>query len=189
MHGMVDLQHSEGIGSSFVLRLPLTPSEASRPRLTARPPTTQINGIPSSIEVADPAEEITQEQAVLDINEAILVVDDALNRSLLSEMLASLKLTSIAVGTAQEALDLAMKQRFLAVIVDIHLPDFSGTELCAKILAADINRDTPIIGITGDHLPETTQACIDAGAVICLTKPIRLAELATPLRELELLQA
>ncbi len=55
------------------------------------------------------------------------------------------------------------------VVVDLHLPDLSGSEVQAETGA--IRPDLPFVVITGDGQLATAVAALHAGAVACLEKP------------------
>ena len=63
-----------------------------------------------------------------------LVVDrDADCRQLVSALLARIGLQTRTAETGSEALALAMEQRPELVVLDIHLADMSGYELCLEL--------------------------------------------------------
>jgi CheY-like chemotaxis protein len=81
----------------------------------------------------------------------------------------------ISVHTSQEALRKAFSDRFDAILLDAHLPDLSGIEVCRQI--RKFNADTPIIFNSGDSRPEIIEEAIKAGAQAYLRKPVELLDL------------
>ena len=81
-----------------------------------------------------------------------------------------------AVGDGAEALRIIADEAPLLVVTDLGLPELGGLELCRRLRANPFTRATPIIAISGDHLDAEARA---AGCDAFLTKPLRLAELAT----------
>lgn len=76
------------------------------------------------------------------------------------------------VGTVAEALECLSKQTFHCIISDIGLPDKSGMELLPIIRNSPLNKDTPIVVISG-HMSETIkQTCLQLGATEVYAKPI-----------------
>lgn len=75
-------------------------------------------------------------------------------------------------GTAAEALEYLSKQIFHCIISDIGLPDKSGMELLPIIRNSPLNKETPIVVISG-HMSETIkQTCLQLGATEVYTKPV-----------------
>ena len=66
-------------------------------------------------------------------------------------------------------------------MLDVHLPDMSGTEVAREIASGAPH--IPVIGLTMDSSPETAQAMLAAGAVICLKKDGLAAELIQAIHE------
>jgi CheY-like chemotaxis protein len=68
----------------------------------------------------------------------------------------------IKVGTFQPTL----------LILDALMPRLDGVEVCRRLKAAPETRAIQILGITG--YPDMVPALIEAGADVCLTKPLDL---------------
>jgi uncharacterized protein (TIGR02266 family) len=108
----------------------------------------------------------------------ILVVDDVpLFRELESLFLARCGRV-ITASSGREALAIAARERPAVVVLDAHLPDVSGEELCRRLKQPD---DTPpIVLITGTGSAAEHAAAIRAGADDVLAKPLsRLALVQT----------
>lgn len=76
----------------------------------------------------------------------ILCVDDHNDIcELISLILKNYKVTS--ANSMAEALRLASKERFSLYLLDYHLPDGTGIELC--LLIKNFDPDTPILFVTG----------------------------------------
>lgn len=68
------------------------------------------------------------------------------------------------------------------IILDLHLPDMSGTEICRKIRANRIT--TPILILTGESNVDNKVKTLDAGADDYLVKPFDFSELSARIRAL-----
>jgi DNA-binding NarL/FixJ family response regulator len=65
---------------------------------------------------------------------SILVVDDDSNlRTMITELLESVRYRAVGAATGEEALRLARKERPAVVLLDVHLPGLSGYEVCRQI--------------------------------------------------------
>jgi len=108
----------------------------------------------------------------------ILVVDDVpLFRELECLFLARCGRV-ITASTAREALALAEREHPAVVVLDAHLPDMPGEELCRLLKLPDA--DLPVVVITGTGSASEHAAAIRAGADDVLSKPLsRLALVQT----------
>ena len=99
----------------------------------------------------------------------ILVVDDvALFRELESLFLARCGRV-VTASSGQEALAVAAREHPAVVVLDAHLPDVSGGDVCRRLKGPDA---TPIVVITGTGSAEEHAAAIRAGADDVLAKPL-----------------
>ncbi len=76
--------------------------------------------------------------------------------------------TITEASSGEEAVALAEKQRFGAVLMDMNLPGMNGTEASRKIL--EHNRDTPIIVLSGKLENDDVRALLAAGVRGYITK-------------------
>lgn len=113
----------------------------------------------------------------------LIVDDDAGVMSVLRRALEADGYTVSIARTGSDALKLAKREAFDAIILDIVLDDLDGFEVCARLRAAEVW--TPILLITGrlDTVEHRVQG-LDAGADDFIAKPIKLAELSARVRAL-----
>ena len=113
----------------------------------------------------------------------ILVVDDlSLSRMILRAKLSSACYNSVLASDGESALALARTHLPDLILLDHHLPDTTGTQLCEVLRRDPRTRDIPIILITSDQSRETRLAALRAGAEDVLTKPIDEALLMARVR-------
>jgi FixJ family two-component response regulator len=111
----------------------------------------------------------------------VFVVDDDANvREGLKDLLGSVGLKCEAFSSTIEFLQRDFSKEVSCLILDVRLPQLSGLDLQAELVAARIN--IPIIFLTahGD-IPMTVKA-LKAGAVEFLTKPVREQDLLDAVR-------
>ena len=72
-------------------------------------------------------------------------------------------------ATAREALGLAASEEFDLYVLDKHLPDGSGLELCTKL--HDVTPQVPCIFYTGDAYDVHRREALAAGAEAYVAKP------------------
>ena len=78
-----------------------------------------------------------------------------------------------------EAVQIASERPFDVILMDLQMPGLDGFEAAA--LVHGTSRTTPIIGVTASVGPETLAACLAAGMVGCLAKPLQLVALRAEL--------
>ena len=109
----------------------------------------------------------------------ILVVDDvAVNRELVRAMLHAVGHEVSEAASAREALRLTGCERFDLILMDLQMPEVDGFAAARAVRAQDsANRDTPIIALSADVLPEHVEASAKAGMNGHIGKPISPLEL------------
>ena len=70
------------------------------------------------------------------------------------------------------------------IILDIRMPNITGTELCYEFRQIDIIKDVPIIILTGELEQNNEEEAITAGATAFMTKPFSPTALALKVKEL-----
>src|ERR1043165_851121 len=112
----------------------------------------------------------------------LLVEDEAALAGMLSK---GLKEAGYEVSVAPDGLighDMALKNQFDVLILDIMLPAINGMQLCKELRRQQI--DTPILMLTALGTTENIVAGLDSGADDYLVKPFQFAELEARLRTL-----
>jgi len=113
---------------------------------------------------------------------AILVVDDEPEAlGLFKRILAAEDAEILTAPTGAEALKIARGTRLDLVILDIKLPDVSGTEVLRRL--RKIDDSVPIIMVTSYGSPESVRAAMELGAFDYLTKPFETQEVRRAARE------
>jgi len=76
------------------------------------------------------------------------------------------------------------------VLLDLNLPDMSGTDILAKIKASDGPlRRTPVVVLTTTDDKVEIQRCYDLGCNVYITKPVDYESFAQAIRQLGLFLA
>jgi CheY-like chemotaxis protein len=106
----------------------------------------------------------------------ILVVDDNyLNRKVVGSLLKVLGVTAEFAGSAHEAIDMAMEKSYDLILMDLIMPETDGFEAARIILEHD--RNTLIIALSADNMPETRIKAEKTGMKELLSKPVTVEEL------------
>jgi CheY-like chemotaxis protein len=104
----------------------------------------------------------------------ILIVDDyAGARYLRSRILSEAGYEVLEASHGEEALKLAAERRPGLILLDVNLPDISGTEVSRRLKADPATAGIRIIQITGAWMSDRDrQRGLDSGADAYLTEPV-----------------
>ncbi len=103
---------------------------------------------------------------------ALVVEDNATDRSFFSEVLASRGHHVHACADGEAALEYLERQRADLVILDLQLPGIDGVEVCRRIRARGEVPDPFIIVVTSTEEADTLSGVLDAGADDFMKKPV-----------------
>ena len=110
--------------------------------------------------------------------EKILVVDDDLDTlRLVGIMLERQGYSIVAASNGQQALTLAHAEHPDLILLDLMMPDISGTEVARQLRASADTQDVPIIMFTAKSALDDKLEGYEVGADDYLTKPIQPKEL------------
>ena len=164
MQGQIGLQSAPGLGTciSFTVKFG-TPKEGSAP-VTPPLPVKSLSGL-----------------------RVCLVDDNATNRSLLQYHVSAWNMHHESAVDGPSALSLLRRAAqegtpFDIAIVDVHMPDMSGLELCRLIKEDPQIRHTHVILLTASGQRGDSVLAKEVGAAAYLTKPIRERHLADCMR-------
>lgn len=115
----------------------------------------------------------------------VLVVDDnPVTCYATSRSLRAAGFRTIEADTGQSALDLSLGD-ISAVVLDVHLPDIGGFEVCREIRERETTRSLPIVHLSAAFIADTDKvAGLDAGADAYLTHPAEPAMLVATIQAL-----
>jgi PAS domain S-box-containing protein len=145
-----------GMGSEFVVRLPISPSPAQQPAGAKR-----AEGKPDS-----------------GARRRILVVDDNLDAA--SSLALLLKKIGHEVQTAHDGLEAVQAAAAFhpqIVLLDIGLPKMNGYEAAKRIREQSSNQHVAIVALTGWGQERDKERALEAGFDYHLTKPAELSAL------------
>lgn len=112
-----------------------------------------------------------------DPNKILIVEDEADFRDMLKEVLEQAGYRVAAAGNGADGLALYRETAPDAVILDVHLPDMSGFEICRKIRRAGPRPETPILICTVRSEVAGVAEGLDSGATDYVLKPFQVCDL------------
>lgn len=162
MAGTLTAASTPGEGSSFTLTLPVAlavPTPVSPPASEPLPP--------------------------VDLSKltVLYVEDNAANITLMRHVMGALGPSLHIAETGAEGLDLARDLRPDVILLDIHLPDFDGFEVKARLAQDALTQDLPVVALTAGSSPADARRGHDEGFAAWLTKPLDIALLAGTLQQ------
>jgi CheY-like chemotaxis protein len=117
-------------------------------------------------------------------NHSVLVVDDhEPTRYAIARALRAAGFKTVEASAGAQALELA--EYVSAVVLDVHLPDLHGLEVCRLLRATPSTASLPIVQISAVYLePEHKTAAERAGADAYMTAPVDFDVLTATLHKL-----
>jgi DNA-binding response OmpR family regulator len=113
----------------------------------------------------------------------VLVADDDPTIVLMLEhLLEGLGRAYDTVPDGDQAWNAWERERHELVILDVEMPGIDGLEVCRRIRAADVERCTFVLMLTGRDKASDLEAALDAGADDYVTKPVTGQRLTARLR-------
>ncbi len=162
MGGSIRAESSPGLGSRFVVELPLQMTLAA-------------------FELEAPVETVTGKP----MPRRVLVVDDVeVNRDVLVQQLDALDCQAVAVDGGRAALDALTREPFDLVLLDCQMPEMDGYETVRRIRHELGMSGLPVVAVTAHAGPDERDRCLRAGMDRMVTKPLRIATLEKLLEEI-----
>jgi CheY-like chemotaxis protein/nitrogen-specific signal transduction histidine kinase len=113
------------------------------------------------------------------VSTALGIEDEPYNRTVLGHILSQLGYEVDWAVDGASAMERIRSQTYDLVLTDYLLPDLTGAELAARILAEAPNPKPPIIAVTAYSTPEKIAELTQAGVSQVVSKPISLEKLRT----------
>jgi signal transduction histidine kinase len=116
----------------------------------------------------------------------ILVVDDnETARYAKSRALRIAGFETIEAGNGADTLRLVDERHPRLVVLDVHLPDLDGWEVCRRLKQNPATRSVPVLQVSATFVSEDdTVRALEGGADACLTEPIEPPVLVATVRAL-----
>jgi PAS domain S-box-containing protein len=116
----------------------------------------------------------------------LIVEDDALSALVHTKFAESLGCKVVRANDGIEALEILDKSKFDFILMDMQMPKLNGIETTRRIRAkeAESKRHIPIVALTANAFDSDREHCLGAGMDAYISKPIRLSQLESVVRQL-----
>ena len=159
MDGHVGFASTPNVGSVFWVELPLSAAPARVPERDSRPPSTSPMLRPSRGTV-------------------LYVEDNPTNIAFMRDLFEDLEgLKLVTARSAAEGLLLTRARRPQVILMDINLPDMSGSQALQVLQSSPETAGIPVIAVTAAATERERKAGLKAGFYRYVTKPIDIDEL------------
>lgn len=111
----------------------------------------------------------------------LIVEDDAVQATLMAQILSQFGCEVWAVHTGKKGMELALENKFDLIALDIRLPDINGIEIGKELKQRHVSRQTPVVLVSGNFGEEDMRQSFESGAADFIQKPFRAAAFAARL--------
>jgi CheY-like chemotaxis protein/HPt (histidine-containing phosphotransfer) domain-containing protein len=178
MGGDLGLSSAPEVGTTVWLELPGSSIE----EIALRPIHSGV-GENGAADGVNPGEELSELEVDRPLTSVLYVEDNPSNVRLVEQIFALSSELSLSVAREGAAgLAMARELRPDLILLDLHLPDMSGEQVLAALLADPDTAIIPVIIVSADASPVQAKRLQAAGAVGYLTKPFDVDQLLVAVR-------
>jgi PAS domain S-box-containing protein len=155
IEGSISVESEEGVGSTFIVTVPLSRLEHTEPRQAMALETPPVNGQNGHLSI-------------------LLVEDDPINQEIIKKFILLDKHELVCANNGQQALESLRINDFDLILMDCQMPVMDGFKTTEAIRSSAEYRhqDVPVIALTALAMSGDEQRCMDAGMDAYISKPV-----------------
>jgi len=182
MDGKIDIESEFGVGTTFIVTLPLgkngVAQEKQESRKIVKPKIEEKSVEVNKFSIINDEDENFSSD-ILEGKNILIVDDDSRNIFTLTSTLEEMGAEVFSAFNGKEAIEMLEEDEEVMdiILMDLMMPVMDGLNAIEKIKADDRFKTIPIIAITAKNMPEDKQKCLDAGANDYLAKPLKYSVL------------
>jgi len=166
MGGSINVTSQKRIGSNFSFSLPLPNHLKAAVRWG------------ENVETHAATENKTEHYCLLYIE------DNESNLHLVTNIMKSqARYSLLSARTGKEGLEMAAREKFDLILLDLDLPDIHGYEVFERLKSDEKTKDLAIIAVSANAIPQDIQYTLDMGFDNYVTKPFNVKEFFTIIKE------
>ena len=118
------------------------------------------------------------------LGERVLIVEDnEKNMKLVRDVLQATGYGTLEATTGEEAVELALSQAPVLVLMDVQLPGIDGVEALERMRQNERTASIPVLALTAQAMSGDRERFLEAGFDGYLAKPVDVRELIEAVRE------
>lgn len=102
----------------------------------------------------------------------LLCEDDIINAEIATALLERVGLSVDVASTGRQGVEKALTGEYLAILMDMQMPEMDGVEAAAEIRKHERLQSVPIIAMTANVFSEDRERCLKAGMNAFISKPL-----------------
>jgi len=113
----------------------------------------------------------------------LLAEDNLINQKLASRVLGKLGYSIDIANNGVEAVGMVQEKLYDVILMDVLMPEMDGLE-ATRVIRSSAGKQPRVVAMTANALPEDKEACYAAGMDLYISKPFKMEELISALREI-----
>lgn len=156
MEGTIAVSSQPEQGTTFTITLPLKAD--AQPAAGKQPDKKVFHHLPTSKKI-------------------LLMEDNKLNQMILERFFSGIGIYLLVAGNGQEGLEMAQQYRPDLIILDMHMPRLSGSEVLQYLRGDEQLKHIPVVAISADAFQEQQLVALQQGVNEYLIKPVEFDRL------------
>lgn len=165
LEGEIKVESEVGKGSRFIVKIPIEqPQQIIKPKNESN-------------------QSLSKNQAFEHLR-ILIVEDNLMNQKLIIQLMKMLSIKFDLAVNGKQAIEMAERERYDVILMDIQLPDTNGYEVTKKIRnTQNPNTHSRVIALTASAMGNNMRMAYDVGMDDFLSKPFRPRDLIAKLEE------